>query len=428
VVRLECADIREVGPWAGEYDYIIAHGVFSWVPLDVQTALLDGIARHLAPEGVAFVSYLAQPGAQLREMLRLMLRFHTGAAPDPQTRLQQSRALLRLLAKGSSEESAYRTALLAQITPLETRPDAALFHDELSGESHPFLFAEFIRAAEERGLSFLCEAEYLVPTVQGLTDEARDQLRPLVNNRVLLEQYLDFIEGRRFRQTLLCRAGRGVELECERLSSLHLTLRARVVPESNADLSSVEPLEAVSSGRSFLEARASVEKAAILELATHAGSTSFPALLDGVRRRLAAANVGDDAWSVEELQRFLIRASLPKLLDLSREEPRRAFTRPLRPRASVLARWQLEKGQRILFSLTGDGVSLQDELSRHLLLLLDGTRGEAEIVAALSAFVQARADDPDIRKALAGGLPFETLVRQALDSFAAMALLHRDDD
>jgi trans-aconitate methyltransferase len=46
----------------GEFDFIIAHGVFSWVPDEVKIALLDFIGKRLAPEGIATVSFNVAAG------------------------------------------------------------------------------------------------------------------------------------------------------------------------------------------------------------------------------------------------------------------------------------------------------------------------------------------------------------------------------
>ena len=46
----------------GTFDYIIAHGLYSWVPADVRAHVMPLIARHLRRNGVALVSYNAMPG------------------------------------------------------------------------------------------------------------------------------------------------------------------------------------------------------------------------------------------------------------------------------------------------------------------------------------------------------------------------------
>src|SRR5471032_3065852 len=60
---------------AAGFDYVIAHGVYSWIPGPARDALMASIRHHLAPNGVAFVSHNALPGSHLRKLVREMLLF-----------------------------------------------------------------------------------------------------------------------------------------------------------------------------------------------------------------------------------------------------------------------------------------------------------------------------------------------------------------
>ena len=69
-VRLLQIDLRDFGEVFGSFDYIVAHGVYSWVPNDVQEKMLDICARQLSPSGVAYISYNTLPGWRLRGAVR----------------------------------------------------------------------------------------------------------------------------------------------------------------------------------------------------------------------------------------------------------------------------------------------------------------------------------------------------------------------
>src|SRR5258708_26921032 len=45
---------------AGGFDYIVCHGVYSWVDKESQNALLQFVDRHLNPGGLFYVSYYAR--------------------------------------------------------------------------------------------------------------------------------------------------------------------------------------------------------------------------------------------------------------------------------------------------------------------------------------------------------------------------------
>ena len=61
-VTFHAADLRDLPTDAGDFDYIVAHGFYSWVPAPVRSALFETIHARLAPRGVAFVSHNVLPG------------------------------------------------------------------------------------------------------------------------------------------------------------------------------------------------------------------------------------------------------------------------------------------------------------------------------------------------------------------------------
>jgi trans-aconitate methyltransferase len=100
-VRIEPASILDVDDSWGRFDYIIAHGVYSWVPDHVQDKMLAICAANLPPQGIAYVSYNTYPGWHMREMIRHMMLYHVAQFPDAQQRLQQARALVDFLARST---------------------------------------------------------------------------------------------------------------------------------------------------------------------------------------------------------------------------------------------------------------------------------------------------------------------------------------
>src|SRR5262245_44940061 len=54
-IQLRPMSILEVYERLGVFDFIICHGVYSWVSDEVQDKILDICARQLAPEGVGFI-------------------------------------------------------------------------------------------------------------------------------------------------------------------------------------------------------------------------------------------------------------------------------------------------------------------------------------------------------------------------------------
>ena len=96
-VILQHASILDVDAAYGKFDYIVCHGVFSWVPEKVRRKILEICGTQLTPNGIAYVSYNTYPGWHMRGMIRDMMRYHAARFEAPKDRIQQARALLKFL-------------------------------------------------------------------------------------------------------------------------------------------------------------------------------------------------------------------------------------------------------------------------------------------------------------------------------------------
>lgn len=126
-VSLQAMSILEIDPDFGEFDYIICHGVFSWVPRVVQDKIFDIFRRNLAPNGVAYVSYNTYPGWHFRGMIREMMQFHVQTFHTVEERVQHSRAFLNLMAKiwgHRDPDSTFARALKEEADDLEKTRDS----------------------------------------------------------------------------------------------------------------------------------------------------------------------------------------------------------------------------------------------------------------------------------------------------------------
>lgn len=428
-VRLHAGSLTEIDASWGTFDYIIAHGVYSWVPAPVREAVLRVAGELLAPQGVAFISYLALPGAHLRELVRTIARFHTSSTLDPEQKVRGGISIIGFLGRASTENGLYQQVLRAEFDKLRNRPDGGFYHDELSDISTPFLLTEFCADARKHGLDFLTDAEYVESPAYALTDEAEEALAPLKSNRILLEQYYDFAHGRRFRQTLLCRAGQAVGLQRGRVTSLHLACAAHP-KDATADLRTTEPLAFESAKRSSFRCNHPLTKAIFCEL-----FQCYPARLpyaEAVNRGLARLGLTGPVASEDEsrLHSYVVRLLSPGLVEAHLGPLPWAVAAGERPLGSPLAQAQVRRGDPTLFNLAGNQIDLVDPVIRALLLLLDGNHDRPalrqEVQSVISA-LQATNEDregapqppPPDPAAIAGQLD------QALDSFARSQLLLR---
>ncbi|MBV8140463.1 MAG: class I SAM-dependent methyltransferase, partial [Verrucomicrobia bacterium] len=107
-VSLHAMDLCDANPERfGRFDFIIAHGLYSWVPQPVRERILAICREMLNPQGVAYISYNAYPGNHLRDLVRGMMRFHTAGFEDPVDKVGQARGLLKFLAESTPKPDYY---------------------------------------------------------------------------------------------------------------------------------------------------------------------------------------------------------------------------------------------------------------------------------------------------------------------------------
>lgn len=197
-VDLRAMDLCEIGPDFGEFDYIIAAGVYSWVPAPVRERVLTICRERLAPQGVAYINYNALPGRYVRMMLRDMMIAHTKDCGTPAEQIKAARELLAKVNEAHLAPASWQVMIDQQIRVALTGDDGWFYHDDLSPENEAFYVRDFIAASDAHGLQYLGDAQ---PHVMF---DTRDPLDWVEGGLVEREQYYDFLCLRQFRQTLLC--------------------------------------------------------------------------------------------------------------------------------------------------------------------------------------------------------------------------------
>ena len=200
-------DLRKFEPEPGAFDYVIAHGVYSWVQDEVKERLLAICARALAPAGVAYVSYNVLPGWGVLAGIRKFLLAEIAREPDPQAQIDYAGRILGVLAKCTAgQPGAYSALLHDAIADMTRKSPALLFHDELGLVNDPCTFLDFTAHATRHGLHFLSEAHYASMPFEHVPAPVRASLAGLDPDFLRAQQFMDVLYQRWFRSTLLCRA------------------------------------------------------------------------------------------------------------------------------------------------------------------------------------------------------------------------------
>jgi methyltransferase-like protein len=376
----------------GKFDYIIAHGLYSWVPEVVRERILAICRERLAPQGVAYISYNAYPGCHLREVTRDMMRFHSRDVSDPRQRVAQSRALINWVSGALSSENAYSILLRDIRKGFETRHDGSLYHDDLADINQPFYFHEFAAQAAQHGLQFLSEADYFeAEAYYEYPEEVRAQLGQLGAENILAkEQYLDFLKGRSFRQTLLCHHEVALDRPLKLDGIRELYIKSQAAPVSDApDIASRAVEEFRTKSEGSIATDLPLAKAAMLHLTRiHPRAIRFDELVTEARELAGpdeASTIADDALTLAEVMMKTYGAGV---IDLRLHEPVFVLDAGEFPISSPLARLQAQSGN-VVTTLLHATLRIEDNLALQLIRLLDGTRDRAALLRELTAIIES---------------------------------------
>lgn len=316
--RFVCADLREFEPEAGAFDFVIAHGVYSWVPDEVKERLLAICARALSPNGVAYVSYNVLPGWGLLDGLRKFLLAETSRESDLHAQLDLASRVLSVLAKATAgQPGAYSALLRDAISDMTRKPPALLFHDELGFVNDPCTFLDFTAQAARHDLHFLAEAHFASMPFEHVPAQVRDALGELEPDFLRAQQLMDVLYQRWIRSSLLCRA------EPTRIPQPHVirdcAIGLRLRPaDGKVDLRPRVAMRMLGPNNLTLDFDGSEIKAFLAALA-QAGTVrmAFPAIVENANRflrQVGLPEIGDESALCAELFRLFSLDAIDLLL------------------------------------------------------------------------------------------------------------------
>lgn len=211
-VSLIQSDIASIGSEIGTFDYIIAHGLYSWVDDGVKVALLRLIDEHLVEDGIAYVSYNTYPGWHTMEEVRQLMMFSN----RDKTQFNHKEKVLHGKTIGSivgSQILKYdnlkerNSKFLGALRSVMQKDEYYVGHDHLEPNNDPVYFYQFNDHLGAHNLAYLCDADLTLSMVRSFDADIADTLDKLaLNDHVAQEQYLDFILDTTFRKSIICKA------------------------------------------------------------------------------------------------------------------------------------------------------------------------------------------------------------------------------
>ncbi len=368
-----------------KYDYIICHGVFSWVPEEVRKKILDFCSAALSPKGVAVISYNTLPGWNAVRSVREMMLYHTNRFTKPEDKIKQSRALLEFLIENVPPGNVfYRGILNYERNLLVGLNDTYLYHDHLAGVNTQFYFDDFARMAREHGLNYVGDADVFTMYLGNMPQKAKAMLQT-VDDVIAQEQYMDFITNRRFRTSILCRQDQSIVRTLRGDKILNYALSAVFQPiDANADLTKSVSFRSVN-GNQF-QTHEPVSSAVFLELAL---SGSKPISVEDLVAR-ACKRLGKTA-DAAAVRAALVKSGLELVMHgyiaLHANVPHSVQEISKKPVAWPLARYQAGLPNcKVLTNILNLSIR-SDEVANIVIAALDGTKDVAALVDILSASI-----------------------------------------
>lgn len=194
-IGFHAVDLRGFDAGGEPFDYIIAHGFFSWVPDEVKAALFTFCQQHLAPKGIATISFNLECGWLPRfPVIQKTKAIQQAGAVDEMSAL----AILRSVTEPDSPE-------LPIIDDMLAKGPAILAFDDFGPVNDPWPLDRFVQSAAAAGLRWLGESDPGQNLPQNLDEETLVSLRQEFSDQLSLQIAADAAAGRTFRSIVLCR-------------------------------------------------------------------------------------------------------------------------------------------------------------------------------------------------------------------------------
>ena len=211
-VSLVQGDILNFDESMGTFDYIIAHGFYSWVNDEMKDKLLAIISNHLADNGIAYVSYNTYPGWHTMEEVRQLMLF-ANRGHDESTHKEK---VLRGKTVGSlvgaqilnyDNLKERNSKFLGALRSVMQKDDYYVGHDHLEPHNDPCYLYQFNDHLKANNLAYVGDADLTLSMVRTYDESIADKLEQLApNSQADQEQYLDFMLDTTFRKSIICKA------------------------------------------------------------------------------------------------------------------------------------------------------------------------------------------------------------------------------
>jgi len=415
-INLKRLQFDEVDEALGKFDYIIAHGVYSWVPIKLQDKVLSLCKHHLASNGIVYISYNAYPGWHQENVIREMMVYHVQQLPQLpfQAIVQQAKGIVQFLANLRHQgQSAFDILLQEKSKLLQAVDGNYLCHDFLEKDNHPVYFLQFIQHAAQHGLNYVTDIEFRNYLMSFFPSQVVEALEELFQEDFLRqEQYMDFFYNRTLRRNLLCHQDLVVnrELHWEFLTECYL---AAFLQTSEDNPNAFKTL----TGETIPVTHPLIEMAILYLSKIYPQPVLFEELFKYACQQIPSIHHPDLAKLRETFARELLHLYCLEAIELNIHPPAFTTTLSTYPEASPLARWQAAQGLQPLINLRCEFIQL-NPFCVALLPYLNGQNDKAALLTILTRIANRMKIELSNQK-----VDFQVILEETLLEVAGGALL-----
>ncbi|HKY69426.1 MAG TPA: class I SAM-dependent methyltransferase [Gammaproteobacteria bacterium] len=427
-IKLEHQSIQNFDSSSEKFDYIICHGIYSWVDSEVRDKIMSVCHNHLKPNGIAYVSYNTFPGWNMVKSVRDMMLYHAQNFESPQRRAQEARGILKFIVDGlEGENSPYALLLRNEINLLSKQPDSYLLHDHLESVNYPVYLYQFVEHANKYKLAYLSDTPLFTMYPNNLPKKVADELNK-IHDIVRVGQYMDFVRNQRFRCTLLCHQEHKINrnLNTDDITKFHVAYNGKPTTISEDKFKEGEPVEFVGSGIT-LTVRNYLSKVAMTILNEAKGlPMNYNELVDKVMSRAKESDRNKVQITLNR-DLNLLRLALGGLVTLHSSLPNYLLNVTEKPQVMSFVRYQAKEGPMVT-NQRHQVVGL-NPVERVLVSYLDGKHSKKDLIKKISEHVEKKdftikgEGDSPVTDPKDIALKSEQFCEQILMNFAKNALL-----
>ncbi len=382
-IRLDARNIMDMSPGDGKFDYIIVHGVYSWVPDRVKDKILDICRTNLADQGIAYISYNVLPGWQFNKSMRDMMLYRSRHINTPKERVNATMELVNTMLEAGADSNRFHDVQLRWFgKTLQSFKDGSsyLLHEYMEANNDPFYFHQFANALEKKGLQYLCDADQANFELNGLPSDTAKKIEQLSENAIDIEQYLDFFKNTRFRHSLVCHEEIDArsEYSLERMKPLFAA--TDVVPVLDSPDSQINEATAFRkpAGRQFSTQHAIAQTVLVKLSQIKPCTIDIHSLIQAVKNELPPEVEDPAEQQAEKIGQVVHSLFFNGVVELLAAPRRCVLETRDRPIASSVARLLAPSGR--VTNLSHRSIVMDDDMANFVLVSLDGSRSRDGLI------------------------------------------------